>query len=519
MAKTKSVVYTRLLFLILIIALCSFMLPGCESRKDPDVIRFGLASAPVTLDPRYATDAISTRINRLIYRQLIDFDDTSMPVPSLASWQKLTAKHFRFHLQPAYRTFHDGTRLTALDVKATFESILDPANASPHRVTLSRIERIAVVDDDTVDFFLNVADPLFPGYLEIGILPAQQIKAGHEFNTQPVGSGPFRFVAWPRSSILKLERLTDQQRFEFVHIKDQNTRVLKLLSGEIDMLQNDIDAELIKFLSEQPQIKVTTAKGSNFAYLGFNMQDKIVGQQVIREAIAYAIDREAIIKYLFAGRARLASALLTPDHWAGNPHLPTYNYVPDKARQLLSTAGYTPENPLHIVYKTSNNPFRLRLATIIQNQLTDVGVNVELRSYDWGTFYGDIKAGNFQMYSLAWVGVNLPDIFRHVFYSTSVPPDGANRGRYRNEKLDALLDLARASQNMTQQATIYRQIQEILYRTLPYVPLWYEDHVFVAQKNIQGYQIRMDGNYDGLVNVYRNNPGGANIIRLPGDSR
>jgi len=492
-------------FKILFVCVCLLVLVCCRSEPTDKAIRFGLASAPVTLDPRFSTDAISSRINRLIYRQLVDFDAASQPIPSLATWKKLTPKQYRFHLQSEYRTFHDGSRLTARDVKATFDSILDENAAAPHRATLYMISSIEVVDDDTVDFHLNTADPLFPGYLEIGILPAAQIKQGHSFNTQPIGSGPFRFLSWPTVDRLRLQRLVDQQIFEFLHVKEENTRVLKLLRGELDMLQNDIDAELIKHLDEQAQVTVTTGRGSNFSYLGFNLQDPAVGKKTVRQAIAYAIDRQAIIKYLFSDRARPASALLTPDHWAGHPQLPTYTYSPEKARHLLKQSGYTAWKPLKITYKTSSNPFRIRLATVIQSQLSAVGIDVNVRTYDWGTFYGDIKAGNFQMYSLAWVGINLPDIFRYVFHSQSVPPEGANRGRYANPRLDVLLETARNPQDATAQARIYQEVQEILYQDLPYVPLWYEDHVFVARKNVHGYRIHPDGNYDGLMDVYLSN--------------
>ena len=485
-----------------VVYVCLSLQVSCRSHQEDHAIRFGLASAPVTLDPRFSTDAISSRINRLIYRQLIDFDAASKPIPSLATWKKLTSLQYRFHLQSEYRTFHDGTHLTAHDVKATFDSILDEKAAAPHRTTLYMIASVEVVDDDTVDFHLNTADPLFPGYLEIGILPAAQIKQGHSFNTRPIGSGPFRFLSWPTSDRLRLERLADQQVFEFLHVKEENTRVLKLLRGELDMLQNDIDSELIKYLGEQAEVKVTMGRGSNFSYLGFNLQDPEMSKLSVRQAIAFAIDREAIIKYLFSGRARLASALLTPDHWAGHPGLPTYRYNPEKARQLLKNSGYSAVKPLRITYKTSSNPFRIRLATVIQSQLEAVGIAVDIRTYDWGTFYGDIKAGNFQMYSLAWVGINLPDIFRYVFHSQSVPPEGANRGRYASPQLDTLLETAQKQQDIAVQADIYQEIQQILYQELPYVPLWYEDHVYAARNNINGYRIYPDGNYDGLIDVY-----------------
>ena len=494
----NAVLTTVLLFGTLQLGLLS-----CSSSLDPAEIRFGLAGAPITLDPRYATDATSSRINRLLYRQLVDFDSASHPIASLASWEKISSKQYRFRLQEKSRIFHDGSLLTAEDVKATYMSILDKQSGSPLRATFRMIDKIVIVDNDTIDFFLKYADPIFPGYLEIGILPAEKIKSNYAFDHHPVGSGPFRFVEWNDPNSLRLERIKDHQPILFLTVKDQNTRVLKLMHGELDMIQNDIDSEIIRYLGARRELKVLVSKGSNFAYLGFNMQDKTVSQLKVREAIAYAIDRKSIIQYLFAGKARLAASLLTPDHWAGHPNLDQYRYAPEQARKRLASLGYSTDNPLHLVYKTSNNPFRIRLATVIQSQLAQVGIQVELRTYDWGTFYGDIRKGNFQMYSLSWVGINLPDIFRHVFYSSSVPPQGANRGHFRNQDVDELLDQVQRAQDLSVQTGLYRRVQEILHQTLPYVPLWYEDQIAIMRNSVDGYEIHIDGNYDGLCNVYR----------------
>jgi len=485
---------------------------GCGSKSD-NIIRFGLANAPITLDPRFATDAVSTRINRLIYRQLIDFDLSSTPVPSLAVWRNISPSHYRFTLKPEFRQFHDGTSLTARDVQATFQFILDAANGSPHRATLKIIHHIDVVDEDTVDFLLNTPDPLFPGYLDVGILPDAKIQSGHPFNTHPVGSGPFRFLAWPDRSRLQLQRRKDQQTFEFLQIKDDNTRLLKLLRGEIDIVQNNLDAELIRYASRQPSVTVQRAKGSNFSYLGFNLEDDATGNHNVRLAIAHAINRDAIVKHLFNGGARLANTLLTPDHWATNTKLGHYDYSPSKARRLLAELGYNQENPLRLVYKTSNNPFRIRLATVIQSQLREVGIDADVKTYDWGTYYSDIKSGNFQMYSLAWVGINLPDIYRYVFHSDTVPPNGANRGRYSDHNVDALLGKVRTMQSVQSQAEAYHEIQQILLASLPYVPLWYEDHVFVMRHNLSGYRLSLDGNYDALIGVNRTIDVNRTIVR------
>lgn len=489
---------------ICLLALCLLLLNACADPAH-ETLRFGLQAMPVTLDPRYATDAAAARINRLLYDQLVDFDEQFKPVPSLASWQRLEPRHFRFRLRGGDHRFHNGMPLTAADIKATYDSVLDPDNGSPHRAALSHIKRIVVHDPSTVDFYLSEADPLFPGKLGMGILPARLIEQGHPFERRPVGSGPMAFVAWPGEGRLRLERRRDSQVIEFVRIQDDTVRVLKLLRGEIDMLQNDLPFEIVDYLEQRRDIQVQRSEGTNFTYLGFNLRDPVMSDIRVRKAIAHALDRKAIVKHVFAGAARPANALLPPYHWAGNAQLQPYEYAPGKARALLQEAGYNDANPAHIVYKTSSDSFRIRLATIIQSQLEQAGMEVEIRSYDWGTFYGDIKAGRFQMYSLSWVGIKTPDIFNTIFHSQSIPPRGANRGRFSSVAADRLIEQAEAAAKLGEQARYYRQLQRLLLEQLPYVPLWYEDHVFAARNYIQGFSVARDGNYDALVHVQPSN--------------
>ena len=409
------------------------LVSACTGPAD-DTIRFGLSSGPANLDPRYATDATSARINRLIYRRLVDFDEQVRPVPSLASWEKISPRHYRFQLAPDRAPFHDGTPLTAADVAATYQSILDPANASAHASSLRLIENIVVIDADTLDFHIDRPDPLFPGYLVIGIVPAAGIAAGYPFHKTPLGSGPFRLSRWSEPGRLQLARIDDGQLFEFIRIGDPTVRVLKLLRGEVDLLQNDLPAELLEYLAGQADIRVQSVPGSNFSYLGFNLNDPVTGNILVRRAIAHAIDREAIIQHLLGGAARPAAALLQPGHWAGNPALQPAAHDPRQARALLAQAGFDGGHPLVLHFKTSTDPLRVRIATVIQQQLAEAGMDMQLSSYDWGTFYGDIKAGRFQLYSLAWVGIKTPDIFRYAFHSDSLPPEGANRGRLQDPR-------------------------------------------------------------------------------------
>ncbi len=478
---------------------------GCGGEPDAS-IRLGVANGARNLDPRLATDATSERVNRLLYRRLVEFDARSLPQPGIARWEQPTPTRYRFILGAHGRRFSDGSRLTAADVAATYRSILDPDSASPHRALLSIIERITVLDPDRLEFELREPDPLFPAYLGIGIGPAARIEAGADLARAPVGSGPFELVDWPAPGRLLLRRRADGQLLELVTVQDPNVRVMKLLRGEVDLLQNDLPPELVAWLRQQPGVRVETAPGVNFSYLGFNLEDPATGTAAVRQAIAHAIDRGAILRWLFQGAGREAEAMFPPEHWAGTGSLPSLSYDPARARRLLDAAGYGPHRPLRLTLKTSSDPFRLRLATVVQAQLARVGIELTVQSYDWGTFFGDIKAGRFQLYSLTWVGIRTPDIFRYVFHSASIPPGGANRGRYLSPVADDLIERARAEPDLNHQAALYRQLQALLRADLPYVPLWYEDQIVVMRSDIAGYRLAPDGNYDALTEVRRATP-------------
>jgi peptide/nickel transport system substrate-binding protein len=236
------------------------------------------------------------------------------------------------------------------------------------------------------------------------------------------------------------------------------------------------------------------------------LADPTLARREVRAAIAHAIDREAIIRFLFGGRARVAESVLSPTHWAAATDLAPYAHDPALARDYLRRAGFSDERPLVLSYKTSTDPFRLRIAHVLQSQLAEAGIRLEIGSYDWGTFFGDIKAGRFQMYSLSWVGVSSPDILRYAFHSASTPPAGANRGRYRSVEVDRLIGLAESA-DPGSAAALYADVQRQLHRDLVYVPLWYEANVAVS-RGLTGYAPGHDGNYLALNRVMMSNADG-----------
>ena len=489
---------------ILLAYFLSLITIGC-AETNRNSIAFGLNTAPVTLDPRFVTDAVSYRITRLIYKSLIGFDDQFQAVPDLANWEQLSSSHYRFTLKNKNRKFHDGTYLSAKDVKATYDFVLNPKNISPHKGSMRMIEEIEIIDDNTIDFKLSQIDPLFPGRLVIGIVPEKLILSQHDFNKKPIGSGPLRFMSRTDESSLRLGRIKDNQVIEFITLKDATVRVLKLLRGEIDLVQGDLPPEIIAWLDKKKSVAIKKKRGDTFTYIGFNLEDTTTGNRLVRKAIAHAIDRDAIIKYIKGGAARKAGTLLATEHWASRADLVGVQYDPQESQRLLVKAGFNEINKLKISYKTTSKPDSLRLATIIQYQLKKVGIEVNIRSYDWGTFYGDIKEGRFQMYSLAWVGLKMPDIFRYAFHSQSIPPNGANRGRFVDEKVDSIIEIAELESSIERQADYYRELQKLLFDALPYVPLWYEDNVLAIRNSVQGYVLNTDGNFDSLVDTIKVN--------------
>ena len=484
-----------------VVVITAVLISACE-KPSPQHIRFGLSSAIVTLDPRFATDATSSRLCRLIFDSLVRFDDAFRPVPSLTTWRLETPTRYVFTLKNDGH-FHDGSPLAAADVVATYKSILDPSTASPHRGSLNLIEKVYAIDEKNVVFELSRPDPLFPGLLTIGVLAKKQLVGKTNENSQIVGSGKFRVLGDWNDKRVSLERLSDGQQVHFETIRDPTVRALKLINNETDILQGGLAPEIVAWLGQKDGITSYRYAGTTFTYVGLNLTDPYLSQQKIREALALAINRKDIATHLFAGRARLANSIFTPEHWVYHDDLPEISYDPEKAKTLLRELGYGPENPLRLTYKTSSDLFRLRVASVLQDQLTAVGIEIDIQSFDWGTFYGDIKAGRFQLYSLSWVGLKLPDIFRYVFHSRSTPPGGANRGRYDSKRVDMLIENAEQVDSLEEKETIYREIQSQLLHDLPYVPLWYEDHTVVVRNEIEGYTVGLDGNYDALANVRR----------------
>ena len=471
-----------------------------------------LETTPQTLDPRFATDAASVHTLQLITNGLYRIDPSGRPVPDLAAEGRYEAPNrFRVELRPDVR-FHDGARLTARDVVATYRSVRDPATGSPLQQELAPVREVRADGDHAVVFELEGPfAPLLYKLAGVAILPEAQTRSAEPVEA-PIGTGPYRLVEFIRGEHVLLEAnrrhhrgAPRSSRVLLRVVPSAATRLLELLKGTVHLVVNGLPPYLIAALEREPQVKVVYGPGSSTTYLGFNLEHPALQDRRVRRAIAHAIDRRAIVNTLLAGRGRLAAGLLPPHHWA-RPALddgPAYD--PARARQLLDDAGY-PEGAdgaprLVLSYKTSTNRLRRQIGEVLAFQLAEVGVEFEVRSLEWGTFYADVKAGNFHTYTLKWVGLFDPDIFFFVFHSGSVPPDGANRGRYRNVSIDRRIETSRTELDPVRRRDLYGEIERELGRDLPYVFLWHEDDIAAMRADLEGFILEPGGGLRGIVHA------------------
>ena len=506
---TSFTSFTPLFFFLLIFS-------GCARgvRTEPGVVNFLIETMPTNLDPRIGTDAQSERIDGLLFNSLIELDAQRNPRPDLAErWETPDPQTYIFHLRDGVK-FHDGRALTSADVKYTFDSILNRSVVSPKRGAISRIQSIETQDIRTVTFHL--AEP-YTGFLwdisrpAIGIVP---IGAREEVANHPIGTGPFRFVSAEQDDHVFLERnpayfksMPAISRIQFRVVPEAIVRALELRKGTADLELTSLAPDMIPVMRSQPNIEVTEQPGSNYDYIIFNFDDPALSKREVRQALAYATDREEIIRYLLRGQARPANGPLPPNSWAYEPNVRHFSYDPRQAEQLLDAAGF-PRRPernglrLTLAMKTSTEESTRLLGAALREQWQKVGVGLELRPLELATLLSDLTRGSFQLSTLRWVGVNSdPTFFEFAFSSKRMPPAGANRGRYQNPALDTLLDRARVESSQEKRRQVFSGIQKIVAEDVPYISLWYGDNICVHRTRVKRVQVSPSGDFDFLCGI------------------
>jgi peptide/nickel transport system substrate-binding protein len=484
---------------------------GCSQQKpDAHTAVMLIESSPLNLDPRVGTDAQSERIGELIFEGLVQRDAKFELRPRLAeSWQIPDPLTYVFHLRHDVR-FHDGHAMTSADVKWTLDSLLSGRIRSAKTSAYRYVDRVEAPDEFTLIIRLKEPYAALLWNLSDGALGVVPQGSGEELARRPIGTGPFRFVSETPDRDVVIVR-NDQywgkragvERVLFKVVPDATTRALELRKGSADAEINALPGDMVPTLARQPRLVVEEAPGTSYQYLAMNLRDPILQNVLVRQALAYAVDRQTLIHYLWHDMARPANSVLPPQHWAYDAEAKQYPHDVAKARALLDEAGYhagVDGVRFHLGMKTSTDETTRLFCAVLQQQLREVGIALDIRSYEFATFYADVVKGAFQLYSLRWVGGSNqdPDVFENVFDTASFAPKRANRGYYSNPEVDRLIAKGRHSVNQEERAAAYRQIQQILNRDLPYVNLWWADNVLVHTRRLENVQLTPAGNYDFL---------------------
>jgi len=479
------------------------LLAGCSPEANENgAIRVGLAKLPMSLDSRYATDAASHRVQEFLHRGLVKLDDQFLPQPDLAAtWSHPDPLTWIFTLKQDIR-FHDGSLVTAGDVAATLNAVLDASKASPLKAGLASIETVEVLSASELRLRLNKPDASLLTRMELGVLPASLAAKPHSPKSI-TGCGPYRLKAW-NGNTLDIEPVTKGSLpIRFLGVKDPVTRSLKLVRGELDFTQGELPPHLIPYLKEQQGIEIQYHPSTTFSYIGLNMQDEYLKDVRVRRALALGLDRNKLKQALFSDLPELAETVLTASHWAAT-ELKQTPYDLAKAEKLLDETGLKRGADgirFRIVYRTSTDPTRLRLVTAIADYWQKLGVGVSIESLEWGGFYARIKRGDFQTFSLDWVGITDPDIYRWILHSDMWPPNGSNRGRYSNKQMDEWLDAAAISEDLNERARLYAKVERQMQVDQVYIPLWYQPVIAVSGPRIRGFKPSPDGSLISLQSV------------------
>jgi peptide/nickel transport system substrate-binding protein len=467
-----------------------------------------IESSPTNLDPRVGIDAQSERIDSLIFDDLLSRGEDLNVAPGLAErWDVPDPITYIFHLRKGVR-FHDGRVLTSRDVKWTFDTLLQGKISSTKAAVYKYVDHIDTPDESTVVFHMKEADATLLWNLSDGAIGIVPYGSGDEMTQHPIGSGPFRFLSAETDREVVLER-NDQYwegsaklaRVRFAVVPDENTEALELRKGSGDLASNSLTPDTVMTLARDQNLAVEQSSGTEVQYLGFNLRDPILKDVRVRQAIAYALDRRPMIEYLWRGQAQPARSVLPTQSWAYNGDVPSYEHDPAMANRLLEAAGYPLVNGVrfHITMKTSTIQSTRLMVAVIQQQLREVGIALDIRSFEPATFLADVQHGAFQMYGLRWIGGNEdPDIFEYAFHSSKFPPNGANRDYYANPRVDALIDRARREIDPKVRKPLYAEVQAILAHDLPYINLWYLDNVVVHTRRVRNLRLNPEGSYDFL---------------------
>ncbi len=447
------------------------------------------------LDPRLVSDVYSFQRIYTMMEPLVVFEKDLGYRPRLATdWSfSEDGSVITFNLREGV-PFHHGKPLTAEDVKYTIEWVLDEDNPSLIRNLYINISEVEVIDDLTVQITVDPTNVWIMNSLaRLHILPAD-IGDTNDWNTNPIGTGPFRFVEWVRDDRM-LVRAYEEYWGErgnvdevlFRPIIEDGTRLLSFEAGEIDLFHGQVTPAEVPRLEDTEGIVVTRATGLGHAYLGFNFRNDTLANALVRQAFAHLIPSEAIVARVLNGIGTVGVGPISPDSIYFAEDIPRYPYDPERAAALLAEAGLA--DGFRIRLHTNENPVRIQIAEILQFEASQVGIDIDVSIEEFGAFIDRILGPekDFDLYVLGWSGNVDPDYATYGLFKT----DGDNNYiAYGNPAVDVLLELGRTlPPGSPESIATYQEIQRLLMADLPFAFINNSEEIGVVQSWVEGWSV------------------------------
>ncbi|HEV8532803.1 MAG TPA: ABC transporter substrate-binding protein [Methylomirabilota bacterium] len=472
----------------------------------------GLVAEPVNLDPPQVTDLNSNRVGRRIVETLVTFpEESTQVVPGLAeSWTiSKDGLQYTFKLRRGI-TFHDGTPLNAEAVKFSIERQINP-NHPAYKLGkypfanffFGNVKAVEVLSEERVAFLLNEPRASFLAILTAGaasiVSPTAVMKWGPDYPTHPVGTGPFRFASWDRGQRVVLEKNpaywkypVKVERVIYRPIVEDQARLTELLTGTLDVIVG-VPADFVGQLEQNAKITLLKQVGAHVWYLGMNNQRKPFDDKRVRQALNYAVNKEAIVKDVLKGTGASSRGPVLPGTWGADPALKAYPYDPERAKKLLAEAGYPSgfSTTLWVPESGSGMQAPVAMSTVMQSNLKAVGVNVTLQTMEWGAYLAKLRTKEQELFALSWMaGTEDPDMVMYpLLHSSQWTPVGPNRALYKNPRFDALLQQARLTTDQAKRTQLYREAQRILVDDAPWVFVDHEIQIAALSKRVQGFKL------------------------------
>lgn len=480
---------------IIFFTLGLMILGGCGEKesKEKEKLVFAQLSDPKTLDPQNSTDNYSQVAITQIYDRLFEINEKNgTPIPSLVeSYKKVNDNVLEIVLKKDVK-FTNGDNLTAEDVKFTLER----AKENPKVAHLYKmIKDIKVLNDNTLEIITEESFAPLLNHLShksSSIINKKEVlKNSENYFNNPIATGPYKVQNWALGDSITLisneNYYKGSPQIKTVIIKavpEENSRVIGLETGEIDM-SLDIPAISWEELEKSGKAKVYSAPSTTTGYVGLNTKSPALSNKLLRQIIAMAIDKESIVDTIYLGKTKVANQFLAPPVFGYNKDALPQEYNVEKAQQLLKENGLV-GTKLKI---SVSSPERVQVATIIQDQLKKIGIDLEIELLEWGAFLSQTGSGNTDMFIMGW-GPSTYDADYGYYPNihTSQMGSNGNRAFYSNPKIDSLLELARKENDIEKRKEYYKEIQDVLNEDAPLIPLYHGNVVYGVNTNLKNVE-------------------------------